>query len=346
MPFSTPIPYKSLMRWLLLCCFLIWALIMVGGATRLTHAGLSIVEWKPIQGIIPPLSEHQWSLEFEKYQQFPEYKLLNNHITKQDFKFIFWMEYTHRLLGRLVGLFFALPLLYFWVKGQLPSFIKRRSVFILGLGMAQGFMGWYMVKSGLVKDPTVSHLRLTVHLGLAFILFSTILWTAFDLTPSSSFPKEKNLQQLHRLGLVTMGLTSLTIVYGAFVAGLKAGLIYNTFPLMGGEWIPSEWLFYKPLYLNFLENQATVQWVHRWLGLSTFLMVFITTHKGFKAATPLIKKVSGRWLMVACLQVIVGILTLLHGVPVILGTLHQGTAVVVVAMGLWFIWLTKQKKLA
>lgn len=344
---------KKQISWLLITCFLIWCMIMLGGATRLTHAGLSIVEWKPITGIIPPLSPDEWLAEFSKYQQFPEYLTNNPDMTLAEFQFIFWMEFAHRLLGRLLGLAFALPLVVFWAQGCLPAFVKRRSFFALFLGGAQGFMGWYMVKSGLVKDPHVSHYRLTVHLMLAIALFSLLLWTAFDLTKKNhtssdpaSLTSHSTNSTIQFLGLLSCGMIILTIIYGGLVAGLKAGLIYNTFPLMGGQWVPSEWLDITPLYMNFFENPATVQWIHRGLAMTTFTLILITVIFCLKqnrspSSSPSLRRASILWIHAAVLQVILGILTLLYMVPTSLGTLHQGTAVIVLATGLWFVWLSK-----
>ncbi len=336
--------YKPLIFWLLGTCFLLWLMIMLGGATRLTHSGLSIVEWRPISGIIPPLTHHQWVLEFDKYKQFPEYLQVNKDMSLAEFQFIFWMEFAHRFLGRLIGLFFLIPLVIFWIKKQLPDFLKKRSLIALGIGLIQGFMGWYMVKSGLVKDPTVSHYRLTVHLALALILFSFLLWTAFDLSrkPQDSKGSPSSLTSLSISACVLLGIT---ITYGGLVAGLKAGLIYNTFPLMENRWIPAEWLDFSPVHINFLENPATVQLIHRWLALVTFALIVYTAYQGIKRTSSRPLQQSGiLWISATGLQVLLGIMTLLHQVPVVLGTLHQGTAVLVLATGLHFLWLTQTLK--
>lgn len=182
---------KPIVIWLFTTCFLIWLMIMLGGATRLTHSGLSIVEWKPIVGIIPPLSELSWTLEFEKYKQFPEYKLINFDMTLSEFKFIYFMEYTHRLLGRLIGLFFFLPLAFFWIRGQFSPSTKKTLTLAIILGLAQGAMGWYMVKSGLVKNPAVSAYRLTAHLLLALFLFGILFWSALKIHYESASLNKK-----------------------------------------------------------------------------------------------------------------------------------------------------------
>lgn len=322
--------------WLGGVCFLIWLMIMLGGATRLTHAGLSIVEWKPITGIIPPLDTTQWQEEFAKYQEFPEYKLINQGMSLKEFKTIYWMEYAHRLLGRLIGLFFFLPLIGFWVKGMLPPFLKKMSMAVGVLGLAQGVMGWYMVKSGLVKDPTVSHYRLTAHLLLAIAIYAMLFWSILKL----SLQKGLGRSSLSGIAHGCCILVLFTIVYGGFVAGLKAGLIYNTYPLMEGQFIPSEWNFLHPLYLNFFENPATVQWVHRTIALITLVAIIYASLKAHAQELWSFKLAAMAMGFVTFLQVLLGILTILHQVPVSLGTLHQGTAVVVLSSVLYFFYVS------
>lgn len=322
--------------WLGSVCFLIWIMIMLGGATRLTHSGLSIVEWKPVTGIIPPLNHAQWEEEFAKYQEFPEYKKINNGMSLKEFKAIFWMEYAHRLLGRLIGLFFFIPLLGFWAKGMLPPFLKKQSILISLLGMGQGVMGWYMVKSGLVKDPTVSHYRLTAHLLLAIAIYVLLFWSILKL----SFRKGLGKSSLAGIAHGCCILVLITIIYGGFVAGLKAGLIYNTYPLMEGQFIPSEWRFLNPLYMNFLENPATVQWIHRTLALVTLVTIIYASLKAHAQEIWAFKLAAITMGFVTFLQVLLGILTILHQVPVALATLHQGTAVVVLSSVLYFFYVS------
>lgn len=327
---------KHQLIWLFGTCFLIWLMIMLGGATRLTHSGLSIVEWKPVTGILPPLSDSAWQDEFVKYQQFPEYKLVNSDMTLSEFKFIFFMEYAHRLLGRLIGLFFFVPLVYFWGRRQLSPFVKKMSVAAFITGAGQGVMGWYMVKSGLVKDPAVSHYRLAAHLLLAMLLYVMLFWTA--LKEFYPLPKVRQKRLAGAVGVLHLGLffLLLTIIYGAFVAGLKAGLIYNTYPLMEGSFIPSEWDFLYPFYLNFLENAATVQWVHRTVAILTLTTISISMVWLMRlGVSESLRKSAILVLGGVLLQVCLGVLTLLYQVPVFLGTLHQGTAVVVLTLVLY-----------
>ncbi len=305
--------------WLLLCILLVVAMILLGGATRLTESGLSIVEWKPITGIIPPLSEEAWALEFEKYKAFPEYQLKHMDLMLSDFKFIFYMEYSHRLLGRFLGLVFLLPLFFFWKHCEKP--LRRKLLVILALGMIQGGMGWYMVKSGLVNNPYVSHYRLAAHLSLAFLLLFFMLSALLSLYPDRKKPPQKLNFPLR----ITFFLTSVTIIYGAFVAGLRAGKLYDTFPKMGGDWVPSEWLFYTPVYTNFLENPATVQWVHRVLAMLTGASCLWLINRlwvlRYKTEAVLL-------FLAVSLQITLGIITVLYIVPIKLALLHQCGAVI------------------
>lgn len=313
--------------WLFLTAVSIGFIVAIGGATRLTHSGLSIVEWKPILGIIPPLSHADWMVEFEKYKLFPEYKLAHSHFTLNDFKFIYWMEFLHRLAGRAAGFIFFIPFIYFYLKKLLPAWLIKRSFLILGLGLAQGAMGWYMVKSGLVKEPSVSHFRLSAHLLIALLLFSIIVWSIYDLTSI----KNKHYKQLnwapapiisYKFLFVLYSLTFLlifTIFYGALVAGLKAGLIYNTYPLMNGQWIANDWNFLTPLTKNFINNPTTVQFIHRWLAFVTLVGCWYVSLKLFSTQ----KKWVLPLMITSTVQFLLGVFTLILQVPVWLGTLHQ-----------------------
>jgi heme a synthase len=337
---------RSLIFWLFSTCFLIWVMIMVGGATRLTHAGLSIVEWKPIAGVIPPLNQVQWIEAFESYKQFPEYKLVNQGMSLADFQFIYFMEYFHRLLGRIMGLWFMVPLAVFWFRKQLSFKLKKRSLIATFLGLAQGILGWYMVKSGLVKDPAVSHYRLTAHLLLAIGLYGLLFWTALELIhPPLKNSVKPELPLIARLTFISCISITFTIFYGGLVAGLKAGLIYNTFPLMGELLIPEEWSFYNPIWINFFENAALVQCVHRWLAMATATLILFTSWVIWSQS--LQKHMRTIALTFACtslIQITLGILTLLFHVPVILGTFHQGTAVILLSLGLCLHYMSKTQK--
>ena len=307
-------------------------MILLGGMTRLTHSGLSIVEWQPITGIIPPLTTDDWNHLFQLYQRFPEYQQLVPRPQLNDFKFIFWMEYTHRLLGRLIGVFFFIPLAWYW-RSLSPSF-KRRGCIVLTLGLLQGFAGWYMVKSGLVKDPMVSPYRLTLHLGLAFVLYGIILWMLFEvLNISQILSRTKQWPYI-----LVFSLQVLTMLYGGLIAGHKAGMIYNTFPLMEGQWLPQEWSYYQPMVINFFKNPVMVQWLHRTLALASWFGVLGCLLYERKPRTVMM------WFTVSTLQVFLGIITLLYQVPVITATAHQGWAVVVLTIGLKVLFEGKREE--
>ncbi len=319
--------HKSVVVWLLTTILLIWAMIMLGGVTRLTQSGLSIVEWKPITGVIPPLSDTDWQTAFQDYQQFPEYKMVNQEMSLQEFKFIYLMEYTHRLLGRLLGLVFFIPLIIFWQRQWLSGPMKRQSLIILTLGILQGVIGWYMVKSGLAQVPAVSHYRLALHLGLALWLLGLTVWVLLNYINNT----EHHRQKIPALFLWAIAIQLLTMIYGAFVAGLKAGILYNTFPLMEGQWLPAEWAFHKPLWTNFFENPVTVQWLHRvlaFLSLALIWSAYFCYRNSVLARSILI------WAFAVTIQIALGAFTIIYEVPVSLGTLHQGWAVVVMVIGL------------
>ncbi|MBP9752615.1 MAG: COX15/CtaA family protein [Proteobacteria bacterium] len=305
-----PIDKQKLYYVYIITFILIWFMVMLGGATRLTHSGLSIVEWRPITGIIPPLNIEDWALEFKKYQTSPEFLKINIHMQLEEFKFIYLMEYCHRLLGRLLGLFFMIPLFFMWKK--MNTFFKKQSLLILCLGILQGFMGWYMVKSGLINEPYVSPFRLMIHLSLAFVLMGLLVKGILRLKETPTY-QIQNTQFLN----ITATFITVAILYGALVAGHKAGLIYNTFPLMEGRFIPFEFLYFKPFWKNFYKNHATIQWMHRTIALLAFVHVFIFYLKNKSMPTFI-------WFLLITLQIMLGVLTLIYQVPVFLGTIHQG----------------------
>lgn len=261
---------RTMIRWWLYSvCFLILVMVVVGGATRLTESGLSITEWKPIHGAIPPLSEADWQEEFEKYQQIPEYQLINKGMSLEDFKFIFWWEWGHRLLGRFIGIAFFVPMVAFWAAGRIEPWLKPRLVVGLALGGLQGFVGWWMVASGLVDRVDVSQYRLATHLTLALIIFAYLFWIARRLAPHE-MPDEPARSALMPLGWLFMAVLFVQLFFGGLVAGLNAGFTYNTWPLMDGQLIPSGLLSEAPLWLNFFENILTVQFQHR---MAAYLLV-------------------------------------------------------------------------
>lgn len=317
---------RAIATWLLACCVTLLLLVMVGGATRLTGSGLSIVEWRPVTGILPPIGEHAWQAELDKYRQSPEYQKVHRGMSVQQFKTIFWFEYWHRVLARLLGVLFAVPLLWFWWRGRLPRRLHWPLLGVLALGAAQGYMGWYMVRSGLVDIPRVSPYRLAAHLSLALSIFAAMAWIALGLV----WPRKPGQRSPARpwLLLAAVGVVA-TIIMGAFVAGLRAGYIYSTFPLMDGQWIPDGLLWLQPAWLNLFENPLAVQFLHRVLAIGTLLLALAAWGMGRRDADRGRRVTLDLLATLVMLQVGLGIATLLNHVPVWLGTLHQGGAVLV-----------------
>ena len=306
--------------WLLACAALVFAIVVVGGATRLTRSGLSIVEWQPLVGALPPLSQADWQELFAKYRETPEFRQVNFDMTLEGFKRIFWWEYVHRLLGRLVGVVFFVPFLWFLLRRRLEGALVWKLAGIFVLGGLQGALGWWMVKSGLVDDPRVSHFRLTAHLGLALAIFSAQFWLALGLLSPKDRPSP--LWWLP-LAVFLMALT------GGMVAGLRAGYAYNTFPLMNGHLVPPEILMLEPWWRNFLYNMATVQFVHR--GFFWLLALLVPLAWWRARALPAAHLLLGAFV----LQATLGVATLLAGVPLGLAAAHQGGAVLLLAAALW-----------
>lgn len=324
---------KPVVIWLLTGCFLISCMVIIGGITRLTQSGLSMVEWHLIDGTVPPTTDEAWIAEFEKYKAFPEYQELNYSYTVEDFKQIFWWEYIHRLLGRLIGVVFIVPFIIFILQKRITgTWIAKLSI-LLGLGGFLGFLGWYMVKSGLIHEPHVSHYRLAMHLTTAFITFGVAWWFAIDLF----FPK-RNASNNPILTRIVGGLlvtVILQVIYGAFVAGLKAGKVYNSFPTMDGEFMPDAVTYMDPVWLNFVEGLAGVQFMHRMIaylvaGLAVTLWVMVRKYR-LTYSTRL--AVNGL-LLIVVIQFVLGVLTLLNAVPVHLGVIHQFGALATFAVTL------------
>ncbi|MCM8597225.1 MAG: COX15/CtaA family protein [Candidatus Accumulibacter sp.] len=328
---------RQVALWLLICSAMVFTILVVGGVTRLTHSGLSIVEWQPIVGVVPPLNREQWDETFEKYKKTPEYQQVNHQMTLDEFKGIFFWEYVHRVLGRLIGVVFLLPFLYFWWRHKLDPPLATKLLGIFVLGGLQGAMGWYMVKSGLVDDPRVSHYRLTAHLSLAFLLFASMFWVALGLLDERRrADDDRDLHALQRAGFWLAILVGYMAVTGGFVAGIRAGKAYNSFPLMNGHLLPPESFLIDPWYLNFFNNMALVQFDHRLGAWLLFLFVPWYCWKIWNAkihATA--RRAATLLLLVLLAQLALGIGTLLLGVPVALGAAHQGGAMVVLAVLLW-----------
>ncbi|XP_014288710.1 heme A synthase COX15 [Halyomorpha halys] len=341
---------KAVGYWLLGCGGMVFGAVVLGGVTRLTESGLSMVTWK-LFGEKPPFNQADWEKEFELYKQFPEYKMKNMDITLEEFKRIWWMEYSHRMWGRCIGAAFLLPATYFWMKGYFTSAMKKR-VPVFGLLIAaQGLMGWYMVKSGLEdRFPTqndvvrVSQYRLASHLSIAFILYTGFLWSAFDhLIPAQKLAEvTKSARRFRGLAHASKGLVFLTAFSGAFVAGLDAGLVYNSFPKMGDKWIPDEILAFTPKISNITENPVTVQFDHRILGITTLSVIsglWLLSRK--RTLPPRAYKAANALAIMAWTQVLLGITALVHYVPVSLAALHQSGSLVLLSFA---VWLTHELK--
>jgi cytochrome c oxidase assembly protein subunit 15 len=320
---------RAVAVWLLVCCALVFAMIVIGGVTRLTHSGLSITEWQPIVGTLPPLNEAQWSEAFLKYRATPEYREVNPGMTIEAFKPIFWWEYVHRLLGRAIGVAFLLPLLWFIARRRIPPGSASKFFGIFLLGGLQGAMGWYMVQSGLVDDPRVSHLRLTAHLGLAFVILAAMFWTALSLLDPGERTPQARLASLGRFAKTLALLVFVMVLSGGLVAGLHAGFAYNSFPLMSGHLVPPAILAIDPWYLNFFNNVATVQFDHRVIAWTLALLVPLFWWRVRVSAVVSRRARIGANLLLGMLviQIALGISTLLLMVPLPLAALHQAGAV-------------------
>lgn len=326
----------AIRNWLYFVAALVMTMIVIGGATRLTDSGLSITEWQPILGAIPPLTEQDWQTAFEKYKQIPEYELINKGMTLSQFEFIYWWEWSHRFFGRMIGFAFAIPFLFFWATGRIPRGLTPKLLGIFALGGLQGFIGWYMVQSGLSERVDVSHYRLALHLTTAFAILAAILWVAFGLERDTNRVRLNTLSSTHRwTSRWLVALLFLQVVVGAFVAGLKGGLTHNTWPLMDGGLAPEDLLILTPWYMNFLENPVTVQFVHRMIA---YLLLAIAAWHAYSiwsdADDERVVTSSIAFLIALVCQAALGIVTLLAAadqaeIPIWLGLMHQGFASIV-----------------
>ncbi|XP_062988539.1 cytochrome c oxidase assembly protein COX15 homolog [Elgaria multicarinata webbii] len=344
-PVSNAVTDRIVGRWLLICSGTVAGAVVLGGITRLTESGLSMVNWHLVREMKPPRTQQEWEAEFQKYQQFPEFKILNHDMTLTEFKFIWYMEYSHRMWGRLVGLAYILPAAYFWRKGYLNRSMKGHAFALCGLICFQGLLGWYMVKSGLEEKPDshdiprVSQYRLAAHLGSALVLYCYSLWTGLSLLlPQHKLLETRQLLRLRRFTYGTSGLIFLTALSGAFVAGLDAGLVYNSFPKMGERWIPEDLLAFSPMLRNVFENPTTVQFNHRILGVSSVTAITGLYLLSRKIPLPRRTRMAvASLLTVAYLQVTLGISTLLLYVPTPLAATHQSGSLVLLSVALWLI---------
>ena len=328
---------RAIARWLLVIAGMVFAMVVLGGVTRLTGSGLSIVDWRPLLGWLPPLSDTVWQELFECYKAFPEYQKKNAGMTLAGFKAIFWLEYLHRLWGRLIGLAFLIPFLWFWLRGRIDRGLWPRLVTLFVLGGLQGLLGWVMVKSGLVDRPSVSQYRLAAHLALAVVIYGALIWTVWGL-----LSREEGLGEvphwLRGYAGVLFVMICATFVVGAFVAGLDAGLIYNTFPKMGEGLVPPDLWRAELGVLNLFENPVTVQFTHRILAIATLLAVYLFWGASRAARlNPALRLSCSALMLVANLQAFLGVATLVLFVPVWLGALHQAGALLLFTAGLWVL---------
>jgi heme a synthase len=325
--------------WLLVVAAMVAAMVMLGGATRLTHSGLSMVQWQPLLGTLPPLDAGAWQETFDRYKQFPEYQKLNQGMTLSEFKDIFYYEYSHRVLGRGIGLVFAVPFLWFLLTGRIERRRRNSLVGLFLLGGLQGLIGWWMVKSGLVDQPDVSHYRLTVHLGVAFLIFGALIWVALDLlsNPDAAVAAGEAEQGLRIWAWAAVVAVFVQALSGGLVAGLDAGYVYNSFPMMNEYWLPPELGEMSPWWLNMFENVVTVQFDHR---IGAYLCTLLLLALWFKARSMMLGRLARRALnlMLAALavQLALGISTLVLVMPLSLAVLHQGGALLLFAAAVQF----------
>jgi cytochrome c oxidase assembly protein subunit 15 len=321
--------------WLIAVAALIAIMVLVGGATRLTESGLSIVEWKPVTGTLPPLNDAQWAQAFEGYKAIPQYRELNAGMSLSEFKTIFWWEWSHRLLGRAIGAVYLLPFLFFLWRGVLGAELKRRLWLIFGLGALQGAVGWWMVASGLSQRIEVSQYRLATHLVLALLIFAAVIWTLRRLTER---PRPVASSRLKITAIALLALTFVQLYFGALVAGLRAGRVYNTWPDIDGSFIPSAarlW-FEEPWWRNLFDNTLTVQFEHRMTAYALLALAILHAIDALRSRAGAVV-IGGAWWLVAAilLQATLGILTLLRQVPIDLALTHQAVAIVVLTLAVF-----------
>jgi cytochrome c oxidase assembly protein subunit 15 len=332
---------RAVARWLLVVAGMVWAMVALGGATRLTGSGLSIMEWAPLSGTLPPLSDAEWRRLYDLYRSIPQYALVNAGFGIEGFKEIFWLEWAHRFWGRAIGLAYAGGLAWFWLRGRIPAGYKGSLLLLLALGGMQGAVGWFMVASGFQADRVaVSPYRLVVHLGLALVLFAALLWTALNLLRPGPTPIDAG--RLRRSLQVAAGLALLAMLAGGFVAGMRAGFSLNTFPLMDGRLIPEGYADLHPFVRNFFENVAAVQFNHRLLATLALLAGLHAAGRAFRLPPGRARHAALALGGALALQYGLGVATLVMVVPVWLGTLHQAVAVLVLAAAILALHATRR----
>lgn len=331
---------KSVIIWLLSGCFLILIMIIVGGITRLTDSGLSMVTWDLLMGTIPPLNNTEWIAVFEEYKDYPQYQ--HNPCNLSEFKEIFFWEYLHRLIARILGLVFIIPFGYFLIKKKLSNHLTFDCLILFLMGVLQAGIGWWMVKSGLINNPYVSHYRLAIHLTLAFLIFSYTFWIALKLM----FPlKNEGNKYFSNFSKILFTIIILQIIYGAFVAGLDAGKFMNNWPKMTEKWIDDSIYSIKPIWKNFVEGIAGVQFIHRYLAIIILGLIIFMWIQGRKLCLPKIQMRSIKILIIAVhIQIIIGIFTLIHAVPILLAVLHQIGAFILISASIYSLFIFQQRK--
>ncbi|PKQ06328.1 MAG: heme A synthase [Alphaproteobacteria bacterium HGW-Alphaproteobacteria-11] len=321
--------HRAIAIWLAAVAALVFIMVVVGGLTRLTESGLSITEWKPVTGALPPMSEEHWQAEFDLYRQIPQYQLINKGMSLSEFKTIYWWEWSHRFLGRLIGLAFFVPFVWFLIRGRIERALLPRLIGLFVLGGMQGVLGWWMVMSGLVERTEVSQYRLAAHLGLATLIYMALVWTVLDLKRGKA---TRALDGIAKAALALAVFVFLQTILGAFVAGLRAGAVYNTWPLMDGAWLPDGLMRMSPLWHNFFENHLTVQFQHR---IAAYLLLLAALWHWFAARKTAAANGAGLLLLAIVMQALLGIWTVLWAVPIPLGAAHQAGALIVLTVALW-----------
>jgi cytochrome c oxidase assembly protein subunit 15 len=321
-PQSVSIRPRAIATWLMSVAGLVFVMIVVGGITRLTESGLSITRWEPVTGAIPPLNEGDWEAAFDLYRDSPQYQQVNRGMSLDDFKFIYFWEYIHRLLGRVIGLAFALPLLWFAVKRAIPRGYGWKLGLLFVLGGLQGAIGWWMVASGLVDQPEVSHVRLAVHLLMALTIFGALIWVALDLRTLARSPVARPAR-IGLAGIWALSLLAVQMLFGAYVAGLEAGYAFNTWPLMGDELFPAATPWMEPYLRNYVDNPIVVQFVHRWMAFVAAAAIGVVAWQAWSRGH---RNAAAMLAAAVTIQIALGIATIVTGVELWIGVAHQGMA--------------------